>query len=66
MKKESQNPIVPATPQNIQKISTTSSVRNQDQMPFLYMAMREPSEEYKNIPDSKKTLYRIIRIRNQS
>ncbi len=63
MKKESQNPIVPATPQNIQKVSTTSPGRNQDQMPFLYMAMREPAEEYKNIPDSKKTLYRIIKIK---
>lgn len=63
MKKESQNPIVPATPQNIQKVSTTPPGRNQDQIPFLYMAMREPSEEYKNIPDSKKTLYRIIKIK---
>ncbi len=33
------------------------------QVPFLYIAMKEPSAEYKKVGDSKKKLYRIIKIK---
>ena len=36
----------------------------QKQVPFLYMTMKEPSAEYKKAGDSKKKLYRFIKIKN--
>ncbi len=45
------------------KFSTTATVRNQDQIPFLYMAVREPPADYKNIPETNKKLYRVVRFK---
>lgn len=36
---------------------------NQEQVPFLYIAMKEPSDEYKQAGDSKQKLYRFIKIK---
>ncbi len=36
------------------------------QVPFLYIAMKEPSAEYKKAGESKQKLYRFIKIKNQS
>lgn len=45
------------------KFSTTAAVRNQDQIPFLYMAVREPPADYKNVPETGKKLYRIVKLK---
>ena len=36
---------------------------NQEQVPFLYIAMKEPSDEYKRAGESEKKLYRFIKIK---
>ncbi len=36
---------------------------DQKQVPFLYIAMEEPSAEYKKAGDSKRKLYRFIKIK---
>ncbi len=36
---------------------------DQKQVPFLYIAMEEPSSEYKKAGDSKRKLYRFIKIK---
>ncbi len=33
------------------------------QVPFLYVAMKEPSDEYKKAGESKKRLYRFIKVK---
>ena len=67
MKKTSENEPSPSeadkTPKNPQRFSTTPQKRNQEQIPFLYMAMREPPADYKNLPDTKKSLYRVIKVK---
>lgn len=64
MKKDTKKNVlpIPETTQN-KEISTSLTEENQDQFPFLYMTMREPSKEYKDIPKSKDKLYRIIKIK---
>lgn len=52
--------------QNVRKFTTTPPARNQDKMPFLYLTMREPPADYKNVPDNAKKLYRVIKLNNQS
>lgn len=36
---------------------------DQKQVPFLYIAMKEPSSEYKEAGDSKRKLYRFIKVK---
>lgn len=64
MKKTNQKPDASADKkQSSTKRDTVLPPANQEQVPFLYIAMREPSEEYKKALDSKSRLYRFIKIR---
>ncbi len=38
---------------------------DQEQVPFLYIAMKEPSEEYKKALASERKLYRLIKVKKQ-
>ncbi|HBO58619.1 MAG TPA: hypothetical protein DD624_01735 [Alphaproteobacteria bacterium] len=50
--------------QNSRKTKNTELVRpNQEEVPFLYIAMREPSADYKRANDKKQTLYRFIKLK---
>lgn len=46
------------------KLENTDLVRpNQEEVPFLYIAMREPSKDYKQANDRKQSLYRFIKLK---
>ncbi len=50
--------------QKPRKPKNTDLVRpNQEEVPFLYIAMREPSEDYKRANDRKQSLYRFIKLK---
>lgn len=50
--------------QNPRKLENTDLVRpNQEEVPFLYIAMREPSKDYKQANDCKQSLYRFIKLK---
>ena len=49
---------------NSRKPENTDLVRpNQEEVPFLYIAMREPSKDYKQANDRKRSLYRFIKLK---
>ena len=46
------------------KSKNTDLVRpNQEEVPFLYIAMREPSKDYKQANDRRQSLYRFIKLK---
>lgn len=50
--------------QNPRKLENTDLVRpNQEEVPFLYIAMREPSKDYKQANGRKQSLYRFIKLK---
>ena len=50
--------------QDSRKSKNTDLVRpNQEEVPFLYIAMREPSKDYKQANDRRQSLYRFIKLR---
>lgn len=64
MKKTNQKPDASADKKRSSaKRDTVLPPSNQEEVPFLYIAMREPSDEYKKALDSKSKLYRFIKIK---
>ena len=50
--------------QNPRPLKNTDLVRpNQEEVPFLYITMREPSKDYKQANGKKQTLYRFIKLK---
>ena len=50
--------------QDSRKSKNTDLVRpNQEEVPFLYIAMREPSKHYKQANDRRQSLYRFIKLK---
>ena len=50
--------------QDSRKPKNTDLVRpNQEEVPFLYIAMREPSKDYKQANDRRPSLYRFIKLK---
>ena len=50
--------------QDSRKSKNTDLVRpNQEEVPFLDIAMREPSKDYKQANDRRQSLYRFIKLK---
>ena len=50
--------------QDSRKSKNTDLFRpNQEEVPFLYIAMREPSKDYKQANDRRQSLYRFIKLK---
>ena len=50
--------------QDSRKSKNTDLVRpNQEEVPFLYIALREPSKDYKQANDRRQSLYRFIKLK---